>query len=144
MKSMSKELNDDLLLSLSAKTLKVVHTLWPDLEVQVDLALPPQQSRFRDYSTGIALNIAKQIKQNPLETAEKIKDALGDISDIAQITVTAPGFVKFYVGLPGSGEKNIDSESPSKTKLVQIFRLSILQSTQIKLPTSGIYAMPAR
>jgi arginyl-tRNA synthetase len=113
---MSKELNDDLLSSLSAKTLEAVHTLWPDLEAQVDLTTPNNPD-FGDYSTGIALTIAKQIKQNPLETAEKIKDALGDISDIAQVTVTAPGFVNFMLDYPALAVKLLAQNPLPKTKL---------------------------
>ena len=60
---------------------------------------PPKQESFGDLSSNIALILAKQIKRNPLEIAEKVCQDLinSDIDYIDDITVTPPGFINFVI-----------------------------------------------
>ena len=60
---------------------------------------PPKQESFGDLSSNIALLISKQMKENPLGVAEKIKAELlnNDIKNIDAITVTPPGFINFVI-----------------------------------------------
>ena len=60
---------------------------------------PPKQESFGDLSSNIALLISKQMKENPLGVAEKIKAELlnTNIKDIDAITVTPPGFINFVI-----------------------------------------------
>lgn len=63
--------------------------------------LKPKEKSFGDYSIGIAMQIAKERKQNPEQVAEDLKEALSkddeffDYFDLAQ--VVAPGFINFYL-----------------------------------------------
>ncbi len=79
---------------------EAVAETWPDFEIgTIDLSTPPktQGGKFGDYSSAIALQIAKQLKANPLEIAEELKESLGTLEYIQEITVTAPGFVNFIL-----------------------------------------------
>jgi arginyl-tRNA synthetase len=60
---------------------------------------PPKQESFGDLSSNIALLISKQMKENPLGIAEKIKAELlnTNIKNIDAITVTPPGFINFVI-----------------------------------------------
>ena len=60
---------------------------------------PPKQESFGDLSSNIALLISKQMKENPLGVAEKIKAELlnKNIKNIDAITVTPPGFINFVI-----------------------------------------------
>ena len=60
---------------------------------------PPKQESFGDLSSNIALLISKQMKENPLRVAEKIKAELlnKNIKNIDAITVTPPGFINFVI-----------------------------------------------
>ena len=60
---------------------------------------PPKQESFGDLSSNIALLISKQMKENPLGVAEKIKAKLlnTNIKNIDAITVTPPGFINFVI-----------------------------------------------
>lgn len=60
---------------------------------------PPKQESFGDLSSNIALLISKQMKDNPLGIAEKIKAELlnTNIKNIDDITVTPPGFINFVI-----------------------------------------------
>ena len=80
----------------------IISALEPyDIEVTLDdfsLSAPKQES-FGDLSSNIALLISKQMKENPLGVAEKIKTELLNkhIKNIDAITVTAPGFINFVI-----------------------------------------------
>lgn len=60
---------------------------------------PPKQESFGDLSSNIALLISKQMKENPLGVAEKIKAKLlnKNIKNIDAITVSPPGFINFVI-----------------------------------------------
>ena len=60
---------------------------------------PPKQESFGDLSSNIALLISKQMKENPLGVAEKIKAELLNkkIKNIDAITITQPGFINFVI-----------------------------------------------
>ena len=60
---------------------------------------PPKKESFGDLSSNIALLISKQMKENPLGVAEKIKAELlnKNIKNIDAITVTPPGFINFVI-----------------------------------------------
>lgn len=59
---------------------------------------PSSNKEFGDFSSNIALSISKELSQNPLETAQKIKESMGDSSlEIDEITVSKPGFINFKI-----------------------------------------------
>lgn len=80
----------------------IISALEPyDIEVTLDdfSLSPPKQESFGDLSSNIALLISKQMKENPLGVAEKIKAELlnTNIKNIDAITVTPPGFINFVI-----------------------------------------------
>ena len=59
---------------------------------------PSSNKEFGDFSSNIALSISKELSQNPLETAQKLKEVMGDSSlEIDEITVSKPGFINFKI-----------------------------------------------
>ncbi|MDQ5922622.1 MAG: arginyl-tRNA synthetase [Patescibacteria group bacterium] len=59
----------------------------------------PEELKNGDYSTNIALVYAKEVKSNPRELAEKIKQELEKNlpKEIAKVEVAGAGFINFYL-----------------------------------------------
>jgi len=59
----------------------------------------PENISHGDYSTNIAMVVAKQIKESPLKLAEKIKEELEKekIEFVERIEIAKPGFINFYL-----------------------------------------------
>ncbi|MCX6722395.1 MAG: arginine--tRNA ligase, partial [Candidatus Staskawiczbacteria bacterium] len=70
----------------------------PDFSVEI-----PSDKKFGDYSTNVALILAKQINKNPRETAELIKGKIesnsprGEAGLFSKIEVAGPGFINFFI-----------------------------------------------
>ncbi len=71
----------------------VVNDLF-DIDVEPELTRPDEQ--FGDFATNVALQIAKQLGQNPREVAEKIAGAIS-ANTIASTEVAGPGFINIRV-----------------------------------------------
>lgn len=67
----------------------------------------PKDEKFGDYTTNVAMVLAKELKQNPMEIAEKIIQELN--SWIWKIEFVTPGHINFYL-----------SEKYLQNKIVQI------------------------
>ena len=90
-KSVIKNIKDNIISALEPYNIEVTLD---------DFSLsPPKQESFGDLSSNIALLISKQMKENPLGVAEKIKAELlnTNIKNIDAITVTPPGFINFVI-----------------------------------------------
>lgn len=59
-------------------------------EIQVELTRPEEQ--FGDYSTNVALQLAKKLDKNPREVAQQIVDKLNTAASVA-----GPGFINIVV-----------------------------------------------
>ena len=57
----------------------------------------PAEPKFGDYSTNIALTLARQESKNPREMAELIVSGIDDKDLIEKIEVAGPGFINFYL-----------------------------------------------
>lgn len=59
----------------------------------------PEELSFGDYSTNIAMVLAKQLAMNPKELAEKIVAEINkDLpKEISKVEVAGPGFINFYL-----------------------------------------------
>lgn len=57
----------------------------------------PINTEHGDYSTNVALVYAKQLKQNPLDLAQKIKGSITGNELIEKVTVEKPGFINFFL-----------------------------------------------
>ena len=90
-KSVIKNIKDNIISALEPYNIEITLN---------DFSLsPPKQESFGDLSSNIALLISKQMKENPLGIAEKIKAELlnTNIKNIDAITVTPPGFINFVI-----------------------------------------------
>ena len=55
------------------------------------------QDGFGDYSSNIALKLAKKLKKTPIEIANNIAEHKNHKSDIFKISASAPGFINFHI-----------------------------------------------
>lgn len=64
-----------------------------DTHLKVELTRPEEQ--FGDYSTNVALQLAKPLQKNPREVAEtlsvKLRETLADV--VTEVSVAGPGFI---------------------------------------------------
>ncbi|MCF7831705.1 MAG: arginine--tRNA ligase [Candidatus Pacebacteria bacterium] len=62
----------------------------------------PADLSHGDFSTNVAMSLAKQVQQNPKDLAEKIQFAISKnlSQEIEKITVAGPGFINFYLAKP--------------------------------------------
>lgn len=71
---------------------------FPTADIFLSISPKPE---FGDYSTNIALQLAKQpqanLKQNPEEIAKKILGNLGHLSYLDKSELKAPGFINFFI-----------------------------------------------
>ncbi len=99
---------------------KAIKKLWPTVDVKIDIVTPPNKE-FGDYSCAIALQLAKVVGDSPTSIAEKIKDSLGKIEYIEEVTVTAPGYLNFKLDYPKLAETLLRHDSkfliPNSTPL---------------------------
>lgn len=62
------------------------------VDVTVELTRP--EAQFGDYATNVALQLAKQVGQNPREIAQALADHVKGLSShIAAAEVAGPGFL---------------------------------------------------
>ena len=79
---------------MEEKITQVVKDLF-DIDVQVQLSRP--EPEFGDYSTNIALQLAKRVGKNPREVADAIAAKLLETGDFSEVTVAGPGFINLRV-----------------------------------------------
>lgn len=54
---------------------------------------PCVKEHFGHYQSNLALKLAKKLKKNPMQIAEELREKVGFQEEIAEITVTKPGFL---------------------------------------------------
>ena len=78
------------------------------LQLQVDGRLPAEvptvfridrtkEAKHGDYSSNVALMLAKSAQLPPLELATLLVDALSRAKEIEKIEIAGPGFINFFV-----------------------------------------------
>ena len=80
----------------------------------------PAELKNGDYSSGVALQYAKQAGTAPRALAEKIVAALGAVEGIAKIEVAGAGFINFYLApaeLAATIEKARAEDMPARRSL---------------------------
>lgn len=66
------------------------------LEVESFVVERPNEAKYGDYSTNLAMVLSKKLKRNPLEIAEEIKKNIkSDMFD--KIKIVKPGFINFFL-----------------------------------------------
>src|SRR3989344_2059601 len=70
-----------------------------DIEVNNIGLEHPSDSKMGDYSTNVAMVVAKNVKTNPKELADKIKQELDKKlpKEVEKIEVAGAGFINFYL-----------------------------------------------
>lgn len=63
-------------------------------EIQIDI---PKDNKNGDYSSNLAMRLAKTLKQNPRQLAEKIKQSLDNEALIEKVDVAGPGFINLWI-----------------------------------------------
>ena len=58
---------------------------------------PPKDEFFGDFSTNIAMVLAKRLKRNPIELAEEIAVKMQNHQDFVDVTVKKPGFINWNI-----------------------------------------------
>lgn len=57
----------------------------------------PKSEENGDFSTNIAMELCKKLKQNPLEIANKIVENIDKKNIIKEIKIANPGFINFFI-----------------------------------------------
>jgi arginyl-tRNA synthetase len=72
---------------------------WPDFGMSELGIERPKNEQFGDYTTNIAMVLAKPLKKNPMEIAEAIRSqVLGSRYEVLEkVEVVAPGYINFYL-----------------------------------------------
>ena len=87
---------------------EVIHAGLAKLEIKENVLVENSaNSNFGDFSSNIAMALAKTLQKNPLEIAEMIQSALTiDKNIISDHSVTKPGFLNFR-GAKSFYQKNV-------------------------------------
>jgi len=76
--------------------------LWPEVKERVlsgSLTVEveyPQEDRFGDYSTNLAMKLGAILRASPMQLAQKISESL-KIDKFERVVAIAPGFINFYL-----------------------------------------------
>lgn len=85
-------------MNLKTKIKEIVYNTLTKMNIDIEkdniIIEIPKQRENGDFSTNIALKLCKELKTNPIELAEKIRDNINDTL-IEEIQVAAPGFINF-------------------------------------------------
>lgn len=71
----------------------IINLTTSDIEIEIS---KPAMRENGDYSSNIAMKLAKELKRNPLEIANDIVSNIND-ENIDTIEVKAPGFINFFL-----------------------------------------------
>src|SRR5690606_23374441 len=92
------------------KVAKSLAKQWSDFEYSsLEVNIPPKPE-FGDYTCPIALPLAKILEENPVEIAEKIASEIKADGVILNVSVSAPGFVNFFINYPVLAEEVLKSK----------------------------------
>ncbi|MFA7254220.1 MAG: arginine--tRNA ligase [Patescibacteria group bacterium] len=80
---------------LSAKISKVLADKY-GLTIK-PVILQSEKTEFGDFSTNIAMGLARELKKSPLEIAGELKDDLLKDELFTKVEVKAPGFINFFI-----------------------------------------------
>lgn len=75
----------------------------------------PADPKNGDFTTNMAMQLAKKVEMNPRQLAEKLVEAIGDTLDVERVEIAGPGFINFYLSQRfwiNSLAQEIDLKSP--------------------------------
>ena len=67
----------------------------PKIKIQKIIVEKPRNKSFGNWSSNIAMILAKQLKENPMDIAKKISENIEKNDDIKSINIAKPGFINF-------------------------------------------------
>jgi arginyl-tRNA synthetase len=76
---------------------KIAQIIQHSFGLTADVLLTRPDPKFGDYSTNVALKIAKGLGKTPKEVAEKIAAELKDFDEVGHVLVQGPGFINIFV-----------------------------------------------
>ena len=78
---------------------KAVKKVFGKIEIEKFEIEYPKNKNFGDYSTNLALILAKVLKKNPVEIGEKIKNQISKskVNFFEKIEIVKPGFINFFL-----------------------------------------------
>tara|TARA_B100001245_G_scaffold29388_1_gene19023 strand:+ start:1052 stop:2710 length:1659 start_codon:yes stop_codon:yes gene_type:complete len=79
---------------MDTKIAQIVHQLF-GVEIDVQLSRPDPQ--FGDYTTNIALQLAKTVGEPPRAIAQQLAEKLQETGEFQDVTVAGPGFINIRV-----------------------------------------------
>lgn len=94
---LSKNIKQSLESLISAK--KIVEIALPEVKIE-----RPKSKEHGDFSSNIALMVAKPAGQNPREVAQLFVDEMSNISGLKKIEIAGPGFLNFTLESASLGE----------------------------------------
>ncbi len=106
---------------------KLIKDVLKNLEIEVgDIALEhPEDFKNGDYSTNVAMAVAKSVKNNPKDLAKKIVEQISRLNldnNIEKVEVAGAGFINFYLSRKffGRSVEEIlnDGENVGKNKIL--------------------------
>lgn len=66
-----------------------------DTDKTIQLSRP--DARFGDYATNVAMQLARELGQNPRQIAEQLAERLRQSGDFSEVSVDGPGFINLRV-----------------------------------------------
>ena len=93
-------------LEIKQKVEEAMMKAYPDVEMP-DFSVEYAEERFGDYSTNVAMILAKKVGEKPAEIAEKIVEIIRESENqmIETAEVAGPGFINFKIALPFLNQK---------------------------------------
>lgn len=112
-----------------------------DVNVSID---PPKEEKFGDFSTNVAMVMAKKLKRNPIELADSLAEKMKADENFANVEVKAPGFINWRVPAKILLDRLSDILDPDygKTDLGQRRRINVEYVSAN--PTGPLHAGHAR
>lgn len=74
-----------------------LHRIVQEMNGTADIVLTRPEPQFGDYSTNAALQLSKQVGQNPRDIAQEIADKLTALPEVKTVDVAGPGFINISV-----------------------------------------------
>ena len=87
-----KDIIKDLIKDTLKKNFKDVSFDYEQIEVNLC-----KNKKFGDYSSNVAMKIAKENNNEPISLAEKIKSSLEKSEQFERVEAIKPGFINFFV-----------------------------------------------
>lgn len=76
---------------------RIVQIIRELYNVDQDVVLTRPDSKFGDYATNVALQLAKPLGRSPRDIAEEISSKLTETGEFREVTVAGPGFINLFL-----------------------------------------------